>query len=402
MQMKAAYVRYDQPHQFEPLLPRGRFDELLVQADRVVAQSRALGASVKPGTADALRELMRSMNSYYSNHIEGDSAHPVDIERALQHKYSDRPEIARQQRLALAHIEAEVSLEREASDGAVALSSAFLRLSHAGIYDRLSLRDRTTPEGRVVEPGVLRKCDVMVGRHHPPAWGSLHAFLARADATYAGTWGHDSLLCVAAAAHQRMAWTHPFLDGNGRACRLQTHFALLPVSLGLWSVSRGLALQRHRYFELLANADMPRHGDLDGRGNLSERMLHEWCRFFVEVCEAEVSFMTQMLDVSELSQRVARLVVARSEDPAYADYCREAIHPLQYMLVEGRVPRRGFADMSGLTDQAANKLVAQLLTDGLLQSDEPTGELRIGFPLGAIGTLFPTLYPEAVSRSFDR
>ena len=97
----------------------------------------------------------------------------------------------------------------------------------------------------------------------------MPAFLARADEVYGQATGLDSLLYTIAAAHHWFAWVHPFLDDNGRACRLQTHCALLPLSDGLWSVNRGLVRQRARYDELLANADMPRHGDLDGRGNLS-------------------------------------------------------------------------------------------------------------------------------------
>ena len=68
-----------------------------------------------------------------------------------------------------------------------------------------------------------------------------------------------------------MSWVHPFRDGNGRSVRLQTHCALFPVSAGLWSVSRGLARRRDEYYAHLDAADAPRAGDLDGRGNLSDR-----------------------------------------------------------------------------------------------------------------------------------
>ena len=85
--------------------------------------------------------------------------------------------------------------------------------------------------------------------------------------------GFDDLLIKAACAHQRLAWVHPFVDGNGRAARLQTHCALLPISFGLWSANRGLARRRDEYYARLAVADEPRRGDLDGRGNLSEEGL---------------------------------------------------------------------------------------------------------------------------------
>jgi hypothetical protein len=45
--------------------------------------------SLPPEVVAALSELVRTMNCYYSNLIEGHNTHPVDIERALQGDYSD-------------------------------------------------------------------------------------------------------------------------------------------------------------------------------------------------------------------------------------------------------------------------------------------------------------------------
>jgi hypothetical protein len=39
-----------------------------------------------------LAELVRAMNCYYSNLIEGHTTHPVDIERAMKNDYSGNPE----------------------------------------------------------------------------------------------------------------------------------------------------------------------------------------------------------------------------------------------------------------------------------------------------------------------
>src|SRR5258708_35115042 len=81
---------------------------------------------------------------------------------------------------------------------------------------------------------------------------------------------------AASAAHHRLAWIHPFLDGNGRVVRLFTDAYLHQVGVnghGLWTVTRGFARQRERYLAALADADHPRRGDLDGRGNLSEQSL---------------------------------------------------------------------------------------------------------------------------------
>ena len=51
------------------------------------------------------------MKSYYSNEIEGLSVHPANIERALAHDFSDKPDIAKLQRVAIAYIDTEKELE---------------------------------------------------------------------------------------------------------------------------------------------------------------------------------------------------------------------------------------------------------------------------------------------------
>ena len=386
---------YDQPHQFEPLLPQKELEELAQRTREVVEKAFQLRGALHPTTRGRLCEVVRSMNSYYSNLIEGQSTHPANIDRALRQDFSSQPDIAQCQRIAVAHIKAEKELEVLAADEAQALSSAFLLRAHASLYGRLSSEDRITSQGRTVEPGQLRSEDVAVGRHLPPTWKSLPAFLARADSVYAKKWGLDATMYAIAATHHRMAWIHPFLDGNGRACRLQTHCALLPVSGGMWSVNRGLARQRDKYYGLLANADMARHGDLDGRGNLSERMLREWCHFFIELCDDQVGFMTKMLDLGQLKQRLAGLVLVRSESAQYPDYRREAVLPLHHVIATGPVSRGEFVQMTGLGERTARKVLSQLLKDGLLVSDTPKGDVGIGFPLDALNLLFPNLYPEA-------
>lgn len=392
---------YDQIHQFEPLLPRARVDELCLATHAVVEKSLRLQGAASESAREGLREVVRAMNSYYSNRIEGQGTHPVNIDRAMRQNFSATPAVAKLQRIAVAHIEAEKELEQQMPDQAAALCSDWLLKSHACLYGRLSEEDRRTDDGHVVQPGVLRTEEVRIGRHQPPAWRSLPAFLARMDEVYGRAWGFDPMLYAIAAQHHRVAWTHPFRDGNGRASRLQMHCALWPLTAGLWSVNRGLARQQGRYYELLSNADMARHGDLDGRGNLSERMLWEWCRFFIQLCEDQVTFMTRMLNLDELKERIRGLVLYRSASGSYVGYRLEAVLPLHHVLAVGPVTRGEFIQMTGLAERTGRKLMSQLLKDGLLVSDGPKGPVGIGFPLDALHLLMPNLYPEAATASLD-
>ena len=389
---------YSEPHQFEPLLPRLQLGALIESTREVIEKAYRLQHAVAPSTRRALQDLVRGMNSYYSNRIEGQGTHPVNIERALSADFSAAPHVAQSQRIALAHIEAEKELEATLPQEGVerfTLQSSFLVNAHAALYRRLEAADRTTDDGRVIEPGALRTQDVSVGRHQPPTAASVPAFLARMDDVYPRIKGLDSVLFYIAAAHHRAAWVHPFGDGNGRACRLQTHCAMLPLTAGLWSVNRGLARQRDKYYELLDRADAPRQGDLDGRGNLSEKALAQWCEFFVELAGDQVTFMGTLLGLDRLKDGIATLMLVRAESSQHKNYSRQATLALHHVMLAGPVARGEFMTMTGLPERTASRVLAQLLKDRLLVSEGPKSPVSFSFPLDALNILLPNLYPEA-------
>jgi Fic family protein len=384
---------YTDPHQFEPLLPQRRLEEFRARTRGVIEQAVGLSGSAHPVTIATLRELVREMNSYYSNRIEGQSTHPLNIERALHQDFSDKPDVAKLQRLALAHIDAERELEARVAAGSMALSSEFLRQAHEALYRRLSPADRTTEEGRLIEPGAWRQEQVAVGRHEPPLWSAVPAFLKRLDDVYSSAGSLDDTLIRIASAHHRTAWVHPFLDGNGRAVRLQTHGALWPLSAGLWSMSRGLARNRDKYYLMLDAADNHRQGDLDGRGNLSEKLLGEWCDWFISVAEDQVSFMRRMLNLNEMKARIIALVTFRSQfDKSIR---AEAALPLFHLFLAGPTPRGEFQQMTGLGERTARSLLSRLIETRLVTSKGHVAPVQIAFPLDALQFLLPELYPEA-------
>lgn len=154
----------------EPLLPAQQGAQLAELSKALMLKiGRISGQVHSPLVREKIAALVREMNCYYSNLIEGHKALPRDIERALRKDYSSDPVKRDNQKLSQAHIQVEtLMLER---------------------------------------------------------------------------------LIAIAAAHQRLAWIHPFGDG-------------------LWTLSRGLARYKERYYTALETADQARQGDRDGRGNL--------------------------------------------------------------------------------------------------------------------------------------
>ena len=397
-----------QIHQMTPLLPE-EADDLQDLALEVLQKSAALGNRQHPVTLDTLRDLLRIINSYYSNLIEGHNTHPYDIVRAMQKEYDSEPAKRNLQVESVAHITVQKDMERKLREELDVNMTGrdFLCYLHREFYRQLpeEFRVVTNPETgkeRLVVPGELRVESVKVGYHKPPGHGSLKAFLDRFGEFYEPKRHHGALkLVAAAAAHHRLMWIHPFLDGNGRVARLFTEAYLhrIPIhGFGLWSVSRGLARRNVDYKSALARADAPRRNDLDGRGNLSNEGLIYFCRFFLEVCLDQLEYMGGLLRLEELVERIRRYIELRSSgmipSPAGEKGLRvESARMLQEVLVRGEAARGAVIAASGLKERTGRILLGQLIVERLLVSDTPKGDVRLGFPIHAAGWFFPDLYP---------
>jgi Fic family protein len=200
-----------------------------------------------------------------------------------------------------------------------------------------------------------------------------------------------------AASHHRLAWIHPFRDGNGRVARLHTHLALgaLGLTNGLWSPLRGFARSHEAYYARLAAADEPRAGALDGRGNLSERALVDWIRYVLALCLDQVRFMAGLLDMAGMKDRIAACL-AFEESVVRQGVRRESLRALHYLLLtQSELERSEFKALLGLGERLATAQVTALLKRGLLATDSPHGKLRFGVPQHALRFYFPNLWPEA-------
>ena len=392
-----------------PLYPE-KAEQLHDLALDVIQKSAALGSRQHPVTLNSLHELLRVINSYYSNLIEGHNTHPHDIVRAMQQHYASEPAKRNLQQESVAHIIVQRDMERRLREEPElnVVHSEFLCSLHREFYRHLPedfriVKDPVTGRERRVVPGELRDETVKVGYYVPPDSASLPGLLHRFGEFYAPDKhrGADKLVALA-AAHHRLIWIHPFLDGNGRVTRLFTeaYFQRVPVlGYGLWSVSRGLAHRNADYKAALSWADAPRRNDLDGRGNLSNEGLIQFCRFFLEVCLDQVEYMGGMLRLEELVQRIRRYVELRERGMIPGPEGKkqplrpEASRMLQEVLVHGVSMRGEIIRTSGLRERTGRDLLGLLLKEGLLVSDTPKGEVKLGFPIHAAAWFFPDLYP---------
>jgi Fic family protein len=390
----------------EPMLPsasggnRRRLEDLSVD---LVAKAHRLAAQLHPGIRAEVGGLVRSMNCYYSNLIEGHDTHPVDIDRALRADYSDNPTKRALQLEARAHIEVQATLDGVTPDKPPGLeappaSVAFIVGVHREFCSRLPedllwVENPTSGERIRAVPGQLRQQHVKVGRHVPVSPGAVGRFLSRFEAAYrSGDLSRVEQIIAVPAAHHRLLWIHPFIDGNGRVTRLMSHAMLRDTGIGtsLWSVSRGLARNDGEYKRLLMAADERRHDDVDGRGALSEAALTEFCDFFLRVCVDQVEFMEDILDAGRLLGRIeawlAEQVAAGALHPKSLPLIREAFQ-------KGALDRGQATDLTGLGERQARTVLSRLIERGVLASPGHRDPVRLVFPSDLAERWFPNLYP---------
>ena len=348
--------------------------------------------------------LVRIMNCYYSNLIEGHNTRPRDIAAAMEGDLSDNPAKRDLQLEARAHIIVQEQIDTHFHTGTLGdpATQDFIAGLHRDFYAEVPEVFQVI-KGKdfsfTMEPGIFRheaKHDVVVGNHQPPSSPRVADFMARFYEVYGERPAQSprARLIDIPAAHHRFAYIHPFPDGNGRVGRLMTHAMFLKAGMGaggLWSISRGLARglrSRDEYLAKLEMADAPRRGDRDGRGNLSLGALQEFTLWFLQISLDQVEFMTGLFDLDNFSTRLRRLVESDPNlDPRGATL-------LDAALTRGELPRGEASAIIGLGERTARAILSQLTTRGLLTSDTPKGPVRIGLPTDDVDRLFPKLFYE--------
>jgi Fic family protein len=404
-------TQLETPQRIEPAL----LEETPVAVTDAVAElsaaSATLGKALHPRTAANLADLVRIMNTYYSNLIEGHRTRPRDIQRALAGKFDQDEKRRHLQIEAAAHVRLQTELDKLAVKGQLLepASSEFIRWLHLEFY-------KDAPEGMLtikgkhheflMDPGAWRskpEHDNTVGRHIPPSSSRVADFMAYFEQRYRfAALGKAGRIMAIGAAHHRFNYIHPFPDGNGRVSRLMSHAMAHDAGIGahgLWSISRGLSRGlargpegRDEYKKMMDAADTSRQGDLDGRGNLSLKALNEFVLWFLRVCVDQVKFMAELFDIDTLSKRL-RTYVERN-----GKLKPEAVRLFEEALIRGQFERGDIERITGLPERSARRILSSAIDAGLLASETEKGPVSLRFPDDALEILFPRLYPEAETK----
>ena len=394
---RSAKMRYSSTSA-EPMLPPPADRELEDLAAAVIASSASLAGQLHPLVAANIGDLVRSMNCYYSNLIEGHDTNPRDIERALASEYSRDATKRQLQHEARAHIEVQRMIDSGEAPNRPVASVAYIRWLHHEFCSRLPddllwVTNPDTGERLRVVPGEVRKVTVKVGTSHSAA----------AKAARCVTPSVRGSLCLATTLHD------PEDHRGGRVtspaavdpslCRRQ--WPCGPIAFARHAArcrSRQQPLvrgprpgaARRRYRSALIEADEPRRGDLDGRGALSLAALKSFCIFFLETCRDQIEFMRSLLQPAELLRRM-KLHIDDEVDAGRLP--KGTMGLLREALLSGEFERGKASDLTGYQERRARDTLSALLDRGLLSPTTPKGPVRLGFPIDVLERWFPRLYP---------
>jgi Fic family protein len=375
------------------------------KAISLISQSSKLTGQIAPLTLARLEQHMAAINSYYSNLIEGNATRPHEIRAAQRGNYSGDPAKRDLQQESLAHMQVQEWLIAQKPDLDRLFTPDFICRLHREFYQRIpeSLWIIKDEKGEAVDkviPGEWRARAVIVGQHIPPEAEDLAPLMAKFCETYnPKKFSGDRKIIALMAAHHRFAWIHPFIDGNGRVGRLLTDTALKAVGLesyGAWCLSRGLARSSTQYKNLLANADAPRQGDHDGRGQLTEKGLINFCDYMLDSAIDQVTYIRYLLELGKMRQRIESYVTARNDDrvAGISGQLKSTASLILFTAFQqGEIERAQALELCAMPDRSARRLLSQLKSEGLLSETSSKSPLRWEIPEHAESWYFPNLNP---------
>jgi len=397
--------------EFTPYFPPDpeELQELIVS---VTSKGSNLEGQFPEPTRDSIREMLRPMNSHYSNKIEGYDTKLSDVEEAVEGDFSEDPDRQELQALATAHIKVQKEMEEKIeSDSPSITSLKFLRWIHKRLYEEIPERyhyvEKETADGTEevkVEPGKLREFPAVIGQHRSDGGESrIRHLMKEYDENYnPDELSVDKRILGLAGSHHRLVWIHPFQDGNGRVTRLMSEAYLLKTPLGsdgIWSLSRGLSIHEKPYRLALNRAD--RGADEYDRSNrLSPEGLTSFSRIFLAIAEDQIEFMDSVLDFENIEERIDEFVdvvntgAVNEIDPIH----KKSKQLFKQIVRQGEIKRGNVPGILNLSARQSRRIVNEIEDQGLIKSPSERGPIRMNFPYPVKRHLFPAIYDETEQR----
>lgn len=390
----------------------GAYQDKLVE---LLQADAALNRTIPETIRGSVEWLLRQVNCYYSNRIEGNPTHPKELLKA-QASNAGGVDVVRSKEVQelLAHLEVQIKFDSKEIDPAELCAPEFIRELHRAFYSglpksQLHIKNLAgddvldaNNQPMLITPGEFREHAVLVNQHEPPAPAELAGYMSWLKFSFDLNKIHGTNRVIAAAAlHHRLAWIHPFQDGNGRVTRLLTDCYMRHSGFGgygLWSITRGFARNTKAYYHALAQADKPRQGAQDGRGVLSDAGLLYFTKYFIDTALDQLRYFSDLLEMRKLVSRVDFYFEMRAKG-ALPGGVGEDLPPLRlyardiykFLLDRGEKSKSEICDYLGRGEQTLRSTFRQMETEGLI-SVGPGKKIKLQLSPGIIEYLFPKLW----------
>lgn len=165
-------------------------NDLVKKAELVVIKSAKLVGGHNVQFINAIKDLLRITNSYYSNRIESEGTHPIDIEKAMKEDFSQDTKKKNLQELSLIHIEVQKLLEQMAIDDEQ--NRLFDREKIKGIHNKFYSKPQMAHALNISHgqlqanmiPGEFRKSNVEIGEHIAPNFDEISSYFNEFETLY--------------------------------------------------------------------------------------------------------------------------------------------------------------------------------------------------------------------------
>lgn len=376
----------------------------------------ALDQTIPKSIRKSTEWLLRQVNCFYSNKIEGNPTHPKELLKTQESNSSNK-----QQELTgailelLVHLEAQIKAQKFSASLADVCKQDFIKELHKSFYEDLPEEHFVVKdiEGReaigsdghslLITPGQYRTLQVKVGSHEPPDATEIKSYMSWLEEMFNLKIIHGTNKVIATAAlHHRLAWIHPFQDGNGRVIRLLTDCYMRHAGFGgygLWSITRGFGRNTIRYYSALAEADKPRQGSSDGRGILSDGGLLHFTKYFVDTALDQVKYFSSLLEPRKLGIRVDYYFEMRAKGSQPPDIYGNELPLLKItardiyrlLLEKGAMSRSDICQHLGKGEQTLRPVIKQMNSEGLI-SAKPKKDIELKVSTSAVEFLFPNIW----------
>ena len=285
-----------------------KLTDVLIELDYL--RRHQLHGTTMPWMFFQLKDIFHILESVGSARIEGNRTTVSEyIDQKIEHTERSQERFSE-----IANVERAMSyIEDHISEGSP-ISHTFIRELH-----HLTVDDLTTEGDRT--PGSYRSSNVEIAQsaHLPPEYNLVQAYMDELVDFINDPVSGKYELIKTAIAHHRLAWIHPFGNGNGRVVRLLTYALLIKYG---FNVKEGKLLNptavfcndREVYYDMLSVAD-------EG----TDASILQWCEYVLTGIEAEISKVNRLLDHTYLTKNILNPAITRGRSLGYLSKQEEAI-----------------------------------------------------------------------------